>query len=194
MCTQDKTFVTVIGDVTGGGTRLLVRRKSGTTDIVLLKPWILPGKGKEYPDGTRIQVEGVLVSYFEKDPLGNNRSFVAINPIGWEETSKPHKNEVVLIGTICKKSMFRKTPYGRSISDVMLAVNPMDVLNPGIKWRSVYIPLIFWGLNARDISEKDIGTRIKVYGRLQSREYDKDGYIHTVQELSVSMFEELPIL
>ena len=75
-------------------------------------------------------------------------------------------NEVFLDGYICKKPIYRKTPLGREITDLLLAVN----CSYG---RSDYIPCIAWGRNAMYAREMEIGSRLCVYGRIQSREYLK---------------------
>jgi len=75
-------------------------------------------------------------------------------------------NHAVLTGTICKPPVFRQTPLGRQICDVMLAVNrPYH--------RADYIPCIFWGQTAREVGCCDVGTSLKLTGRMQSRDYIK---------------------
>ena len=75
-------------------------------------------------------------------------------------------NEVVLIGYICKKPIYRQTPFGREIADILLAVN--RAYN-----KSDYIPSIAWGRNARFCQNLDVGTEVKIVGRIQSRNYEK---------------------
>ena len=75
-------------------------------------------------------------------------------------------NEVILIGYICKTPIYRQTPFGREITDVLLAVN--RAFN-----KSDYIPCIAWGRNARFCSKMEVGTEVKVTGRVQSRAYEK---------------------
>lgn len=75
-------------------------------------------------------------------------------------------NEVILIGYICKTPIYRQTPFGREITDVLLAVN--RAFN-----KSDYIPCIAWGRNARFCSKMVVGTEVKVTGRVQSRAYEK---------------------
>ena len=96
---------------------------------------------------------------------------------GEEETTKPIKvsNEVVLIGYICKKPIYRKTPFGREIADILLAVN--RAYN-----KSDYIPCIAWGRNARFCENMEIGTGVKVVGRVQSRMYEKKHEDGTVEQ------------
>ena len=75
-------------------------------------------------------------------------------------------NEVVLVGFICKKPIYRQTPFGREIADILLAVNrPYG--------KSDYIPCICWGRNARYASNFDVGEHVRIFGRIQSREYVK---------------------
>ncbi|MCL2354923.1 MAG: single-stranded DNA-binding protein [Oscillospiraceae bacterium] len=83
-----------------------------------------------------------------------------------EESKNKTLNEVVLKGYVCKKPIYRKTPFGREISDILLAVN--RAYN-----KSDYIPCIAWGRNARFCENMPVGTEVKVTGRVQSRTYEK---------------------
>ena len=89
-------------------------------------------------------------------------------------------NEVDMSGYVCKKPIYRKTPFGKEICDVMVAVNK------GIK--SFYIPVITWGRFSIMCSQLALGTHIEIQGRLQSREYVKEiegeTYTKTVYEVS----------
>ena len=81
-----------------------------------------------------------------------------------EESSKT--NQIFLDGYICKEPVYRKTPLGREIADLLLAVNrPYG--------KSDYIPCICWGRNARFASSFEVGSRCAIWGRIQSREYMK---------------------
>lgn len=81
-----------------------------------------------------------------------------------EESSKT--NQIFLDGYICKEPIYRKTPLGREIADMLLAVNrPYG--------KSDYIPCICWGRNARFASSFTVGERCRIWGRIQSREYMK---------------------
>ena len=75
-------------------------------------------------------------------------------------------NEVVLVGYICKKPIYRQTPFGREIADLLLAVN--RAYN-----KSDYIPTIAWGRNARFCQNLEVGAQVKIIGRVQSRQYEK---------------------
>ena len=81
----------------------------------------------------------------------------------WESSKT---NQIYLDGYICKEPIYRKTPLGREIADLLLAVNrPYG--------KSDYIPCICWGRNARYASNFQVGSRCLVWGRIQSREYMK---------------------
>lgn len=102
-----------------------------------------------------------------------------------DETRVP--NSVFLNGFICKKPIYRTTPFGREISDILLAVN--RAYN-----KSDYIPCIAWGRNARFASHLEIGDNIRIWGRIQSRQYQKklpDGTVdeRTAYEVSISKME-----
>ncbi len=96
-------------------------------------------------------------------------------------------NEIYLDGYICKKPVYRTTPFGREITDMLIAVNrPYN--------KSDYIPCIAWGRNARFCENLDVGDHIRLWGRIQSREYQKklhtgDLETKTAFEVSLSKME-----
>ena len=98
-------------------------------------------------------------------------------------------NHIFLDGYVCKKPVYRKTPLGREIADVLLAVNrPYG--------KSDYIPCICWGRNARYADQFEVGAHVQLWGRIQSREYqkkiDEEVYEKRVAyEVSVSKLEYL---
>ena len=104
-----------------------------------------------------------------------------------EENDKVKTNQIFLDGFICKPPVYRKTPLGREISDMLVAVNrPYG--------KSDYIPCICWGRNARFTSGFSVGGHVQVWGRIQSREYMKklEGDItekRIAYEVSVSKLE-----
>ena len=104
-----------------------------------------------------------------------------------EESSKT--NQIYLDGYICKEPIYRKTPLGREIADLLLAVNrPYG--------KSDYIPCICWGRNARYANNFKVGERCAIWGRIQSREYMKKLDEENVErrvafEVSVSKLELL---
>ena len=140
--------------------------------------------------GQKIKVEGQLRSY-NKFIDGANRLILTIfardiKPI--EEISKS-PNQIFIEGFICKSPIYRTTPFGREITDLLVAVNrPYN--------KSDYIPAIAWGRNARFSSTLTIGAHIKVWGRVQSREYEKklseeNSIKKTAYEVSISKMERV---
>ena len=117
--------------------------------------------------GTEIIVEGQLRSY-NKFVDGANKLILTVFARNIEPCIEKSKNpnEIFLDGYICKEPVYRKTPFGREIADVLLAVN--RAYN-----KSDYIPTIAWGRNSRFCQTLEVGDNIRVWGRLQSREYQK---------------------
>lgn len=119
--------------------------------------------------GSFLMVSGQFRSYNRHEERRNRlvlsvfaREIEFIDEI--EESSKT--NQIYLDGYICKEPIYRKTPLGREIADLLLAVNrPYG--------KSDYIPCICWGRNARFASGFEVGARCAVWGRIQSREYMK---------------------
>ena len=96
-------------------------------------------------------------------------------------------NQIFLDGYVCKEPIYRKTPLGREIADLLIAVNRSY-------GKSDYIPCICWGRNDIFASGFDIGTRLRVWGRIQSREYIKkisetEYETRTAYEVSISQME-----
>ena len=104
-----------------------------------------------------------------------------------EEKKDTVTNEVILSGYVCKKPIYRQTPFDREIADLLLAVN--RAYN-----KSDYIPCIAWGRNARFRQNMEVGTEVRIVGRVQSRKYEKkfeDGTSETrvAYEVSISSME-----
>jgi single-stranded DNA-binding protein len=140
--------------------------------------------------GTVIEVEGQFRSYNSYNSEGNRLLLtVFARDITFLEDEKKIKNpnQIYLNGFICKKPIYRTTPFGREITDILLAVNrPYN--------KSDYIPCIAWGRNARFSERLSVGDNIKVWGRIQSRTYQKkleSGEILTkvAYEISISKME-----
>lgn len=107
-----------------------------------------------------------------------------------DEAAVPNTpNNIFLDGYICKEPNYRKTPLGREIADILLAVNrPYN--------KSDYVPAIAWGRNARYAQNLKIGNHIRIWGRIQSRIYQKrneemETTSHTAYEVSISKLEIL---
>ena len=145
--------------------------------------------------GADLTINGQIRSYNSFDSEeGRNRLILTVfskniimDSTLHEEFENP--NEVILNGYICKPPIFRTTPFGREIADVLLAVNRSYN-------KSDYIPCIAWGRNAKFVSNLEVGENIKVHGRMQSRGYQKkleNGEIleKTAYEVSINKIEEL---
>lgn len=104
-----------------------------------------------------------------------------------EFTDYTKTNQIFLDGFICKEPIYWKTPLGREIADLLVAVNrPYG--------KSDYIPCIAWGRNARYASQFEVGSRLRIWGRVQSREYTKkisetESEKRVAYEVSVSKLE-----
>lgn len=140
--------------------------------------------------GERFYIHGQLRSY-NKIINGQNRLVLTIfcKQIFKEFDEKINPNEIVLEGYICKPTTYRVTPFGREITDILIAVN--RAYN-----KSDYIPCIIWGRNARYAGMFNVGDRVKVYGRIQAREYEKilengEKEVRTAYEVSVSRIEKV---
>lgn len=125
---------------------------------------------EEYQVGTKVKIDGQFRSYNnyenEKNKLVLTVFVKDIQLFTEEEDDKINPNEIILNGFICKKPIYRTTPFGREISDILLAVN--RAYN-----KSDYIPCIAWGRNARYCQNLQVGENIKIWGRIQSRQYEK---------------------
>lgn len=118
--------------------------------------------------GTKVEITGQLRSYNNYNSKKNRLvlTIFAREISLLEETDEKMENQIFLNGFICKAPIYRKTPFGREISDILVAVN--RAYN-----KSDYIPCIAWGRNARYMANLEVGANIKVWGRVQSRMYQK---------------------
>lgn len=120
--------------------------------------------------GIRYYIEGEIRSYNYYVSETERRKLVinifAKNLSIAEETDDECLNNFELVGHICKEPIYRKTPFDREISDILLAVNRLY-------GKSDYLPCIAWGRNAKFASTLEIGDKIKITGRMQSRQYTK---------------------
>lgn len=146
-----------------------VNRLSESADVIpLMVSERLINVNENY-EGYSIAVNGQFRSYNRHEERKNRlvlsvfaREIEFIDTV--EENAKT--NQIYLDGYICKEPIYRKTPLGREIADLLLAVNrPYG--------KSDYIPCICWGRNARFASDFSVGERCEVWGRIQSREYMK---------------------
>ena len=152
-----------------------VARLSDTTDIIPVtaseriindelltigNKLIIRGQFRSY-NSFENEKNKLILTVFAKDVLTEND----LSEEELEETQRT-SNEVTLVGYICKPPIYRQTPFGREIADLLLAVN--RAYN-----KSDYIPSIAWGRNARFCQSLPTGTEVKIIGRVQSRNYEK---------------------
>lgn len=144
-----------------------VMRLSDTTDLLNVTVSERLITNLDLSIGSDIIVDGQLRSY-NKFVDGSNRLILTVFARNIEPCAERSKNpnEIFLDGFICKEPVYRTTPFGREIADVLLAVN--RAYN-----KSDYIPTIAWGRNSRFCQTLEVGDNIRVWGRLQSREYQK---------------------
>ncbi len=165
---------------------LEVGRLSGATDIIRIIASERLFEDCLIKKGERVTVVGQFRSYNSMED-GVNRLILSVfarDILPPEEQENKNPNFLYLKGFLCKEPVFRQTPFGREIADLLLAVN--RTYN-----KSDYIPIITWGRNARFSRHLLVGTKIEVIGRIQSRVYQKrvgeDEYIEkTAYEVSVS--------
>lgn len=169
---------------------ILVSRLSNSADLIPIMISERLINVKEDCKGQNVEILGQFRSYNRHEESKNRlvlsvfaREIRILN--GDEENLKP--NYIFLDGYVCKAPIYRKTPLGREIADLLLAVNrPYG--------KSDYIPCICWGRNARFAENFNVGGHIQVWGRIQSREYQKkvsenDFEKRVAYEVSVSKLE-----
>ena len=169
---------------------LEVPRLSDTSDIIPVMISERLFSEFDFHVGAKVVIDGQYRSYNSMDSVKNKlvlTCFVKEIRFQTEEDAELNTNEIILNGFICKKPIYRTTPFGREIADILLAVN--RAYN-----KSDYIPCIAWGRNARFCQSIDVGQNVKVFGRIQSRQYEKkldDGTseIRRAYEVSVSKME-----
>ncbi len=138
--------------------------------------------------GTKVEVLGQFRSYNNYSGEGSKLVLTLFaRDLRIADECEKCENEIYLNGYICKPAVYRVTPFGREIADVLTAVN--RAYN-----KSDYIPCIAWGRNAKFVNTLPVGTNIRIWGRMQSREYQKrisedETVTKTAYEVSVSKLE-----
>lgn len=160
---------------------LSVRRLSGQEDILpvitLLDPiaQLLPLTGKQ------LLLEGQLRSFNNRSGSGS-RLVITVYPRIIVPTEEEDFNNIRLSGVLCKPPILRRTPLGRCICDMMLAVNRRC-------GRADYLPCIAWGQVAMITGSMAVGESLSIEGRVQSRQYTKvidgDAFERTAYEVSI---------
>ena len=196
----DNNHITLVGKITDEEKfytfDLSVPRLSGNADIIPVTISERLFKDEDLVVDKKVKITGQFRSY---NSYENERNRLILTVFAKDIEFLPNQeeevvaskdlisNEVVLTGYICKPPIYRQTPFGREIADILLAVN--RAYN-----KSDYIPCITWGRNARFCSKMEVGTEVKVIGRVQSRAYEKKHEDGTVEqkvayEVSISNLE-----
>lgn len=208
----ENNYLTLVGKVTGEKTfsheiygerfyvfNLEIARLSGNSDIIPITVSERLITDEMLSQGRSLLVKGQFRSYNSYENEKNRliltvfaKDVIEVEEIDGQEENEIVKkdmvtNEVVLVGYICKKPIYRQTPFGREIADILLAVN--RAYN-----KSDYIPTIAWGRNARFCQNLEVGAKVKIVGRVQSRMYEKkyeDGRVENrvAYEVSIGSLE-----
>jgi single-stranded DNA-binding protein len=208
----ENNYLTLVGKVTGEKRfsheiygekfyvfNLSIPRLSGNADIIPITISERLITDEMLSEGRKLLIKGQFRSYNSYENERNKliltvfaKDIEELQEVEEQEENEIVKkdettNEVVLIGFVCKKPIYRQTPFGREIADLLLAVN--RAYN-----KSDYIPTIAWGRNARFCQNIEVGEKVKLWGRIQSRTYEKkfeDGTseMRRAYEVSVSKME-----
>ena len=187
----ENNYLTLVGKVTGEKKfsheiygekfyvfNLSIPRLSGNADIIPVTTSERLINDEMLTEGNRLLIKGQFRSYNsyenEKNKLVLTVFAKDVEKVEEDEATEENEivkkevttNEVVLVGYVCKKPIYRQTPFGREIADLLLAVN--RAYN-----KSDYIPTIAWGRNARFCQNLEVGAQVKIIGRVQSRQYEK---------------------
>lgn len=169
---------------------LSIPRLSGTDDSVRVMVSERLLATEEFNIGDRVDIEGQFRSYNSYEKPNENKLVLTIfaKDIHHNADPKNHNpNSLYLNGYICKDPIYRTTPFGREITDLLVAVNRSYN-------KSDYIPVIAWGRNARYAKTLQVGDNVRVWGRIQSRDYQKriseeEVITKTAYEVSVNRME-----
>lgn len=182
-------------------TRIKVARASGTEDLVpILVTDFLIGEKLNHQSlkGKWLEVAGEFMTFnrIGEDGCRHLKQFVIPTEVNicnseYELKEDANSNSIYLDGYICKKPTFRSTPFGRQITDLLIAVNNSHN-------KSSYIPCIAWGRLAKWAGKLEVGDRVQLYGRIQSREYFKklsedgnSGKYKTAYEISIIVMQKV---
>ena len=164
---------------------LVVPRLSGREDRLNI---LCPHTAPEDPlpqAGAFVEVRGEVRSFNNKSGKGS-RLVITLYAKELRPTAGEHENQLLLAGVLCKPPVVRRTPLGRDICDLMLAVNRRY-------GRADYLPCIAWGGLARRCGALEVGDGVRIEGRLQSRAYTKVDHgvseVRTAYEVSVMKLE-----
>lgn len=168
---------------------LETKRKSGTVDVLPIMAAEMLINALE--QNSRVEINGEIRTRSIQGENGKRHLSLSVFCNSIEITDKDYDaNEVEVVGFTCKKATLRETPNGREVSECLIASNRERVSH-----KSDYIPFIAWGRNAHRLYETNVGQKLNLTGRLQSRIYKKtlenglEEY-KTTYELSVSSLVE----
>lgn len=170
-------------------TKIKINRLSDSYDILPITISERLLEDIDFANNKLVSVTGQLRSY-NKNIDNKNRLVltVFVRDLNVSEEDNKDPNSIFLDGYICKAPVYRKTPLGREITDLLVAINrPYN--------KSDYIPSIVWGRNAKFAKSLKVGDRIQMWGRVQSREYEKkteDGNVlkKVAYEVSISRIKK----
>ena len=171
---------------------LHIPRLSNSYDVlpITVSERLLPAYGSI--QGKVFEIQGQLRSYNQYSE-GKNKLILTVFCLEMKEVSvnelAKSKNHIYLNGYICKAPIYRTTPFGREITDLHLAVNRAY-------HKSDYIPCITWGRTARFAESLQVGDQIQVWGRIQSRIYQKkletgETIVKTAYEISINKLDRI---
>ena len=166
-----------------------IPRLSGANDSVRIMISERLIMDNNYQKGDKVEITGQFRSYNSYEN-GENRLVLTVfakDICHYEEDENKNPNALYLNGYICKPPVYRTTPFGREITDILLAVNRSYN-------KSDYIPIIAWGRNARFAKSLNVGDNVKLWGRIQSRNYQKrisedEVITKTAYEVSINRME-----
>ena len=155
---------------------LRCRRLSGAEDVlqVVVSRSLL--ERHDVRVGERLSLRGAVRSWNNRSGIGN-RLVITVRAARLLPETEEDVNQVRLVGNLCKEPVYRRTPLGREIADLLLAVNG--------RWgKADYLPCIAWGSLARQATRWQVGDRVRLWGRLQSRAYRKVMGEETVEKVA----------
>lgn len=131
----------------------------------------------------RVEMAGKVATRNVKDKNGNTHKKIFVSVNNWvNAVEQTWLNRVELNGVLCKKDVLRVTPFGKTIMDIVIAVNEEN-------GKSYYPSAIVWEQTAEKLDNFPVGTQLRIKGRFQSREYLKENISKTAYEISVGFLE-----
>lgn len=166
-----------------------IPRLSGTYDDIRVMVSERLIMDSSFKIGDKVEITGQFRSYNSYEN-GDNRLLLTVfakDIVHYNEEESKNPNSLYINGFICKTPVYRTTPFGREITDLLIAVNRSYN-------KSDYIPIIAWGRNARFAKNLKVGDNIKIWGRIQSRKYQKrlseeEVITKTAYEVSINRLE-----